>query len=327
MTVQVTYKDVVDAKDRINGLAVVTPLLNSALLDEMTGARVLLKAENLQRVGAFKFRGALNRLSMISEQQRKPGVVACSSGNHAQGIAEAARILGMPASIVMPADAPALKIARTKRSGATVIPYDRETEDREEIAKSISEQTGAVFVHPFDDAGIIAGQGTLGVELVEQARELGLEPDLLLAPASGGGMIAGVALALEELAPDCEIIPVEPEGFDDYSHSLKQRRRVSNTRLSGSICDALMAPEPGNLSWEVMQRRAKRGIVVSDEDVLEAMAFAFHELKIVLEPGGAIGLAAILKSNDRFEGRCVAIVLSGGNVDPAMMARALAQSS
>lgn len=319
-----TFKGVLAASKRIRGVAVRTPLLSNAELDRATGARILCKAENLQRVGAFKFRGAYNRLSMIPEAERAKGVVACSSGNHAQGVAEAARLLGLPATIVMPADAPALKLARTERSGAEVVRYDRATEDREAIANAIAAKTGAQFVHPYNDAGVIAGQGTLGVEMVEQADEQGAELDLVLVPVSGGGMAGGVALALEALAPQCAVIMVEPQGFDDYARSLDAGARRRNTAVTGSICDALMANSPGEISFSILQTRAAGALTVSDEEVLKAIAFAFHELKLVLEPGGAAALAALLSGKLDAAGKTVGVVLSGGNIDPSMMARALA---
>ena len=319
-----SYEDILAAQARIASVAMRTPLVTNDELNKATGAYVFCKAENLQRVGAFKFRGAYNRLAQIPEAERKAGVVACSSGNHAQGVAEAARLLDMPATIVMPADSPELKLMRTERSGARVVRYDRTTENREEIAKSISQDTGAVFVHPYDDPGVIAGQGTLGVEMVEQAAAFNAKLDVVLSPVSGGGMASGVALALQTLAPECESVVVEPEGFDDYSRSLREGRRLTNDSLAGSICDALMAISPGEIGFEILKSRSARGVLVSDEDVLKAVAFAFHELKLVLEPGGAIALAALLSGKIDVAGRNVGIVLSGGNIDPAMMERALA---
>ncbi|MBM22027.1 MAG: pyridoxal-5'-phosphate-dependent protein [Stappia sp.] len=318
------FQHIVDARARIAGQAHLTPLLSSAYLDELVGGRVLLKAENLQRTGSFKFRGAFNRLSMIPDEARSAGVVACSSGNHAQGVAEAARILGMPAVIVMPEDAPTAKIARTKRSGAEVVTYKRETEDREAIAEAIAAERGATMVHPYNDPGVIAGQGTLAAEMVEQAEAMGLAPEAMLVCTGGGGMSGGVALALERLAPECAFVPVEPEDFDDYGRSLQAGKRVGNARSGGSVCDALLTPMPGELGFEIVRRRATSGLKVSDEEALRAVAFAFRELKLVVEPGGAVCLAAVLSGKLPVKGRTIALTLSGDNLDPEMLERALA---
>lgn len=318
------FQDIVDARARIAGEAVVTPLLRSPFLDEMTGGTVLLKSETLQRTGSFKFRGAFNRLSLIPQDRRARGVVACSSGNHAQGVAEAARVLGMPATIVMPQDAPQAKLDRTRRSGARIVTYRRGVDDRDAIALGIAEETGATLVHPYNDAGVIAGQGTIGAEVAEQAATMGLVPDAMLTCAGGGGMTGGIALALETLLPDCELLPVEPEGFDDHGRSLAAGMPVANPSEAGSICDALLARQPGEIGFSITRRRAKRGLVVSDAEALAAVAFAFRELKLVVEPGGAVCLAAVLSGRLPVAGRVVALTLSGGNIDADMMAKALA---
>jgi threonine dehydratase len=323
MTVLPDFQDVVAARARIAGEAVVTPLLNSPYLDDLTGGRILLKAENLQRTGSFKFRGAFNRLSQIPPEARAAGVVACSSGNHAQGVAEAARILGMAATIVMPEDAPEAKLARTRRSGATVVTYRRGIEDREAIAHAICAETGATMVHPYNDPGVIAGQGTAGAEVAEQAAALGLSLDVMLTCAGGGGLTAGIALALEAMAPDCELLPVEPEGFDDYGRSLVAGARVANPSEGGSVCDAILTPTPGERSFAIVSRRATRGLVVSDDEALAAVAFAFRELKLVVEPGGAVCLAAVLTGKLTVKGRTIALTLSGGNIDAEVLSRAL----
>lgn len=318
------FQDIRDAQQRIAGEAVVTPLLRSAFLDELTGGTVLLKAENLQRTGSFKFRGAFNRLSMIPADERAGGVVACSSGNHAQGVAEAARVLGMPATIVMPQDAPQAKLDRTRRSGARVVTYRRGVDDRDALALEIARETGATMVHPYNDAGVIAGQGTIGAEVAEQAAAMGLVPDAMLTCAGGGGMTGGIALALETLLPDCELLPVEPEGFDDHGRSLTGGTVVANPSEAGSVCDALLARQPGEIGFSITRRRASRGLAVSDAEALAAVAFAFRELKLVVEPGGAVCLAAVLSGRLPVKGRVVALTLSGGNIDADMMAKALA---
>jgi threonine dehydratase len=319
----ITFADIETAARRLRGKAVRTPLLPAPALDEMTGGRVLVKPEVLQRTGSFKFRGAYNRIAMIPDADRVRGVVACSSGNHAQGVAEAARLFGVPATIVMPSDAPAIKRARTERSGATVVPYDRETEDRNAIAAEIAGRTGATFVHPYDDPGVMAGQGTTGLEIGEDLAAMGLAADEVLVPVSGGGLIAGIATGLARLAPDAVARPVEPEGFDDLTRSLRAGRHVANERKSGSLADALMAQQPGVHTFEVHKALVAPGYAVPDEALWRAMAFAANELKLVTEPGGAIGLAAILEGLVPVAGRTVVVVLSGGNVEPAVLARAL----
>ncbi|MBA5777727.1 threonine/serine dehydratase [Stappia sp. F7233] len=318
------FDDILAARERISGEAARTPLLRSAFLDEVTAGTILIKPEVLQRTGSFKFRGAFNRLSMIPVQDRAKGVVACSSGNHAQGVAEAARLLGIPATIVMPFDAPALKKARTERSGAMVVNYTRGVENRDEVAAKIVAETGATFIHPYNDPGVIAGQGTAGLEIAEQAKELGLAPEAMLTCTGGGGLTAGIALALEQAMPACAIYPVEPEGFDDYARSLDAGSRVANPSAVGSICDAILTETPGDVGFAITSRRAERGLVVSDAEALAAVAFAYNELKLVVEPGGAVALAALLSGKLDARGKCVAIILSGGNIEPEMMMQALA---
>jgi threonine dehydratase len=321
MPAEPTFDDVRAAAARIRAEAVRTPLLPVALPD---GGEVFVKAETLQRTGSFKFRGAYNRLSMIPDAARPAGVVTCSSGNHAQGVAEAARILGMPATIVMPADAPAVKLARTRATGAEVVTYDRRSEDREAIAGAIAARTGATFVHPYDDPGVIAGQGTVGLEIAEDCAAHGLIPDAVLVCCSGGGLVSGIALALEELAPRAAVHTVEPAGFDDYARSLAAGERLSNARSTGSICDALMAESPGAIGFAIARRRLSPGLVVTDEQALAAVAFAARHLRLVVEPGGAVALAALLAGLVPTKGRTVVAVLSGGNVDDAVLCRALA---
>ncbi|GGB37041.1 serine/threonine dehydratase [Roseibium aquae] len=316
--------DIDRAQRRLLGHAVATPLLRFPVLDEAVGGTVLVKAENLQRTGSFKFRGAFNALSEIPQDRRGYGVVACSSGNHAQGVAESARVLGMPATIVMPADAPQIKLERTRSMGGKVVTYDRASEDREEIAFRIQQETGAAFVHPFNDPHVIAGQGTVGVEIAQQAAQMGLSPELVLACTGGGGLSSGIALALASDLPDAVFHTVEPEGFDDYRRSLLSGSREVNTAHGGSVCDALLSNTPGELGFSVLKDRAGPGLVVSDEEALAAVAFAFRELKLVVEPGGAVALAAILSGKLSAAGKVVCVVLTGGNIDPQMMIRALA---
>jgi threonine dehydratase len=315
------FDDILTARGRIAPYARPTPLLENAILNDRVGGRVLLKAECLQTVGAFKFRGALNKISQVDRAAYPGGVVALSSGNHAQGTAEAARILGFKARIVMPSDAPAMKVARTRRSGAEVISYDRDKEDREAIARDLCARHQAALVHPFDDPDIIAGQGTAGLELMEEARERGCLPDAVLAPVSGGGLVTGVALAARTLYPPCQVWSVEPVGFDDFARSLAAGAHVRNDRTSGSICDALMAVSPGQITFALAQRLLAGGLAVTDDEVRAAMRFAYQELKLVVEPGGAAALAAVLTGKVETKRRVVAVILSGGNVDPADFAR------
>jgi len=315
-----TFGDILTARKRLGTLATRTPLIEHAGLNQLTGARVLLKAENLQRVGAFKFRGAYNKISQVDKARFPGGVVACSSGNHAQGVAAAASLVGLSSAIVMPADAPALKIARTKAFGGEVVAYDRVREDRDAIARALCAKRRAAFVHPFDDPDVIAGQGTVGLELMEQAEAAGAIPDLVLVGASGGGLISGVAIAVKEASPTTAIYSVEPAGFDDFARSLVCGRRERNSALAGSICDALLAASPGELTFELAQRMLSGGLSVTDEEARAAVRYAFEELKLVVEPGGAVSLAAILARKLPLAGKTVAAVLSGGNVDPALFA-------
>jgi len=315
-----TFADIEAAAARIKALAVCTPLLENSALNDIAGGRVLLKAETLQRTGSFKFRGAWNCISQLPPEQVKGGVVAYSSGNHAQGVAAAARLRGMPALIVMPRDTPLIKQERTRSFGAEVVLYDRATEDREAIAKRIAEERGAVIVPPFEHPHIIAGQGTVGLELAAQAGEAGVSLDQVLCGASGGGLIAGTSLALEQLSPSTRVYVVEPEGFDDHRRSLLSGRRERNEKATGSICDALLSPQPGQLTFAINQPRLAGGIVVSEEEVRSAVGFAFSELKLVVEPGGAVSLAAVLTGKLDTKGRNTGIVLTGGNIDPSLFA-------
>jgi threonine dehydratase len=319
-----TVADVDEAARRLSGIALRTPLLSSAALDALTGGRVFLKAETLQRTGSFKFRGAYNKLVSIPAERRGGGVVAFSSGNHAQGVAAAARLLGMCCVIVMPNDAPRAKRERTAALGAEIVLYDRAREDREAIANTIAEQRGATLVPPYDDALIIAGQGTAGREIIEDLHALGLEPDIVVVTASGGGLAAGIALAVKARVPKAALYTAEPAGFDDHARSFKSGRREQNAALTGTICDALMARMPGRLTFAINRSLIGAGVAVSDEEVAAAVAFAFAELKLVVEPGGAVALAALLAGKISVAGKVAVAVLSGGNIDPELFFRLVA---
>src|SRR6202048_4144321 len=312
----------IDAAARVLApFAVRTPLLSSPALDQRAGTRVFLKPEMLQRTGSFKFRGAFNKLSSIPQDARGGGVVAFSSGNHAQGVAAAAQILKMQATIVMPADAPLSKRERTKAYGAEVVLYDRDREDREAIARDIAGKRGATLVRPYDDPFVIAGQGTVGREIAEDMAALGLSPDIVVAPASGGGLVAGGATAIKGRYAQASLIVGEPEGFDDHMRSLRAGKREPHHAEGRTICDALMASIPGEITFAINSKLLSQGITASDAEVGAAVAFAFRELKLVVEPGGAVGLAALLAGRIDTSGKNVVLVLSGGNVDSDMFAK------
>ena len=315
----------IDAAARVLApFAVRTPLLSFPVLNERVGAKVFLKPEMLQRTGSFKFRGAFNKVFSIPQHKRAGGVVAFSSGNHAQGVAAAAKILDMQATIVMPADAPLSKRERTKSYGAEVVLYDRDKEDREAIAKDIADKRGATLVRPYDDPFVIAGQGTVGREIAEDMAALGVSPDIVVAPASGGGLIAGVATAVKARFPLAQLIVAEPNSFDDHTRSLRAGKREAHAYEGRTICDALMASIPGELTFAINIKLLSHGVTASDEEVGAAMAFAFRELKLVVEPGGAVGLAALLSGKIEARGKTVVIVLSGGNVDADLYAKLIA---
>jgi threonine dehydratase len=323
-TLPVKSADIDLAASVVAPFAVRTPLLSFPVLDARVGTKVFLKPEMLQRTGSFKFRGAFNKLSSIPRDKRGGGVVAFSSGNHAQGVAAAAQILNMQATIVMPADAPASKRERTKSYGAEVVLYDRDREDREAIARGIAEKRGATLVRPYDDPFVIAGQGTAGREIAQDMEKLGLTPDIVVAPASGGGLIAGVATAVKARVPSAEVIVAEPEAFDDHTISLRAGKREAHAASGRTICDALMAAIPGELTFAINSKLLSRGVTASDAEVADAVGFAYRELKLVVEPGGAVGLAALLAGRIDTAGRNVVIVLSGGNVDAELYARLIA---
>jgi len=317
----VSAADIEQAAQVLAPHAVRTPLVSSPVIDALSGARVLLKPEMLQRTGSFKFRGAFNKLMSIPEEARPRGVVAFSSGNHAQGVAAAAQLLGLRATIVMPADAPASKRERTKAYGAELVLYDRLREDREAIARRIAEERGATLVPPYDDTKIIAGQGTIGREIVDDLEQMGLSPDLVMAPASGGGLCAGIAVAVRSRRPQAAIVCAEPDGFDDHARSLRAGQREPHHADKHTICDALMAPIPGQLTFTINQRLLARGVTASDAEVAATVGLVFRELRLVVEPSGAVALAALLAGHIQARGKTVAVVLSGGNVDPDMYAR------
>ena len=320
----VTFADIEAAAVRIAGHAIRTPLIESPALNDRLGRRILIKSETLQRVGAFKFRGAYNRLSQLSADEARRGVVAFSSGNHAQGVARAARLLGMPALIVMPADAPAVKVEATRGYGAEIKLYDRLTESREEIATQVAAERGAVIVPAFDDPDIIAGQGTVGLEIVAQAQALGTPLARLIAPLGGGGLMAGTSLAVKTLSPQTAVVGVEPAGFDDTLRSLQKGERIVTQPTTRSLCDALESPAPGLLTFPVLQKTVADVAVVTDAEVAEAMRYAFSVLKLVVEPGGSVGLAALLAGKfANLPDGPAGLVLSGGNIDPDLLARIL----
>jgi threonine dehydratase len=320
------FDDVLAAAGRIEGHAVRTPLLEAPLLNAKLGGRLLVKPEMLQKTGSFKFRGAFNRISMIPEAQRAAGVVAYSSGNHAQGVACAAAMLSLKATIIMPADAPAIKIANTRAYGAEIVTYDRFGENREEIGARIAAERGATVVRPYDDPGVIAGQGTIGLEIAEQAAELGATLDAVLVCCGGGGLVSGTALALSETLPGVPVYAVEPAGFDDTARSLSSGARVANDMSNRSICDALLAEQPGEITFELNRKLLKAGLVVSDAEAQVGMAHAFRYLKLVAEPGGAVALAAAVTGKIDMKGKTVAVVCSGGNVDQAAFLDALTKA-
>jgi threonine dehydratase len=315
--------DVRAAAVRLRGEAITTPLLSSPIVDERLGGRLLIKAECLQRTGSFKFRGAYNALVQLDAQRRQAGVIAYSSGNHAQGVAAAAQCLGMPATIVMPADAPAIKVANTRAYGAEIVFYDRYTESREEIAQRIARERGAELLPPYDDARIIAGQGTVGLEIAMEAQARDLTLDAVVASCSGGGLVTGCALAVKAMNPQTLVYAAEPQGLDDMRRSLESGTHVANDPAARSICDALLAPTPGVLTFALAQRLLAGSIAVSDDSVRTAMAVAFEDYKLVVEPGGAAALAAVLSGKLDIKGKTIAVVASGGNVDRGLFKAAL----
>lgn len=315
------------AERRLRGHVRETPLLSSPFLDEIAGRQVLVKAECLQHTGSFKYRGGRSAVSALVEDGRATGVIAFSSGNHAQGVARAAAEFGLPAVIVMPSDAPEIKIANTRALGAEVVTYDRARDSREAIGEAIATERGLTLIKPYDDPTVIAGQGTTGLEIAQQAKEAGVETADLLVCCGGGGLSSGIALACAADAPGLRVRTVEPEGFNDVARSLAAGRIVANDRAEGSICDAILTPQPGDLTFPILSELAGPGLAVSDDDARRAMVEAFERLRIVLEPGGAVALAAALYRCDEVVGDAVIVVASGGNVDRAMFAETLLGAS
>ena len=318
------FDDVRAAAARLAGRIVHTPLLRHPLLDALTGATVLVKPEPLQRTGSFKLRGATNATLLMSPKARRGGIVTHSSGNHAQGCAAAAHMLGMKATIAMPADAPAIKVEATRRWGAEIIPYDRHGVDRDALAETLAAERGATIIPPFDHPHVIAGQGTAALELIEDAAALGLAPDVFAVCTGGGGLTAGCVLAFEALLPQAEMYAVEPEGWDDTKRSLEAGRRIANDVPGSGLCDALLSKQPGAMTFAINHRHLAGGVVVTEAEVFRAMRFAFEHLKIVAEPGGAVALAAVLAGKVTARGGVIGVMVSGGNADPAVFARALA---
>ncbi len=319
----VARADVEAAAARLAGVAVRTPLLESPLLNQTLGFRLLVKAEPLQITGSFKFRGAYNAIAQFDDAAREAGVIAYSSGNHAQGVAAAASLLGVPATIVMPADAPRIKIAGTRAWGAEVVLYDRANEDREAIGERIADATGAKLVRPYDEPHVIAGQATIGSEIVQQADSAGALPTAVVVPCGGGGLSSGIALALSDPWPDTQVFTAEPEGFDDTARSLAAGRLMEAPPGAASICDALLAPMPGELTFPILNALGVRGLTVSEASVKQAMVQAFRYFKLVAEPGGAAALAAVLDDRPGRGDGPVLCVVSGGNVDPLLYAEIL----
>lgn len=319
-----TIADVRSAAERLKGIANRTPLLNAEALSEALGCRLFVKAEPLQRTGSFKFRGAYNRISRLDARELGCGVVAYSSGNHAQAVAAAAKLLGAPAVIVMPKDAPAIKIAGTRRHGAEIVLYDRVRDNREAIGSQIARERSMTLVKPYDDPFVIAGQGTIGLEIGEDCKALGVTPEIVISPAGGGGLIAGTALGLEAELPTARVYSAEPEGWHDHALSLSagERRRAPDMSVA-TLCDSLLATEPGEITFAINRRRLAGGLVVNDSEVFRAMFAAFRDLKLVIEPGGSVALAAVLAGKIDVRGKTVVVVASGGNVDPGTYRLAL----
>lgn len=322
------FYNVKQAQKQLHGRVVRTSMYDAYDLSKKLEAKVFLKAENRQVTGSFKFRGAYNAVSKTPLEECENGILTISSGNHALGVAEASRMLGLSATIIMPSDAPVIKIARTRASGAKVILYDRASEDRDEIARLEIERTGKAFIHPYNNVNVIAGQGTVGLEIVEDLDFLGLKPDVILVCTGGGGLAAGVSLACKTLVPDVSIYAIEPDGFDDYGRSLRSGKIEKNKNTSGSICDAILTPSPGEVGFEINRNRLAGGISVSDREALQAVRYCFENPRMVVEPGGAVALAALLSGKleaqfGALRGKVIVVILSGGNIDEQVLQKAL----
>ena len=313
--IEPTYLDIIEANNRISDASTFTPLLENNILNETTGGRVFLKAENLQRTGSFKFRGAYNFLSQLNTEERARGVVAYSSGNHAQGVAAAANLLSIKSTIVMPSDSPKVKLNNTILLGADVITYNRYTEDREDLANQLVKKSGATLVPPYDHPWTISGQGTVGLEIVSQAESIGIIADAILVCCGGGGLTAGISTVFAEVSPSTQICIVEPDDFNDTGLSIQSGKRISNSADKISICDSLLVSTPGHLTFEINKKYVKNCLSVSDLEVRRAIYFAWHHLKVVLEPGGAVALAAVLNKKIKCDGLNIVVLLSGGNID------------
>lgn len=320
----ITIDDILAARQRLEPVAVVTPLLENAFINKLAGRRVLVKAECLQRTGSFKFRGGWSALSYLDTNERKNGVLAYSSGNHAQAVAHSAELLGINATIVMPNDAPALKLANTRAYGADVVLYDRPGgENREAIGQALAEEKGLTLIKPYDHPQVMAGQGTCGLEIAEQAAQAGVTRADVLVCCGGGGLTSGIALACESAAPDLTIRPVEPESSDDVCRSIRSGKREFNTEPPTSRCDAIVTPSPGELTFPIIKRLCGQGIAVSDTEAMQAMAISLIRLKLVAEPGGAVALAACLYHSHSMINDTVICVISGGNADASTLAECL----
>ena len=322
----VTPELVEDAAERLQGLAVRTPLLESVQLNEALGLRVLFKAECLQRTGSFKFRGAYTKLSRLPMDRRAAGIVAFSSGNHAQGVAAAARLLGIEATILMPSDAPSIKIDNTRALGADVVFFERHKDDRRALAEQKAEETGATIVPPFDDVDVITGQGTIGLEIAHQASYMNVSVDDILCPVGGGGLLSGLSVAVKARSPLTRIWCAEPENYDDVIQSIDADRIVSVSTGNPTICDAIATPQPGHITFDIIRKHVSGGYSVTDHEVMGAMSVLFDRMKLVAEPGGSVAFAALLNQREKFAGKTVVVVISGGNVDRGEYSRILAEA-
>ncbi|NIB42469.1 threonine/serine dehydratase [Pseudomaricurvus alkylphenolicus] len=320
------FSAIEQAANNLEGHIIKTPLLESELLNEEIGGRLLIKPEVLQKTASFKIRGAFNKILSIPSRIRSRGVVAFSSGNHAQAVATSARYLGIPATIIMPENAPELKINNTLGYGASVLLYNPDTQDRELIAEELAEKKGLSLIRPYDDYHIIAGQGTVGYEIFSQAKNLNLDPSAVVVPCGGGGLIAGTAIALKHFSPEIEVWSAEPENFNDTKRSLEQGTRLKNNNTIKSICDSILTPTPGKLTFEINSNLLTGGVDVTDAEVKSAMLSAFRHFKLVVEPGGAVALSAILSGKIPIKGRTIIAILSGGNVDMALYSKIMNES-